>query len=300
MLGSRETHNWNPPVNAAPSLVVAFTLAGLAMGACTMAATPSPPAGPTGTFQSMKSAAVGAPAQKWRASAVTVVGSATNQARLCVGPVTATPTPDCAGPAVTPWDWANVRSTISGQARWGIFDLTGTWDGSRFTLVEPPARAQHLIGVQTSKLPTCSTPSGGWVAPNLTMVGDDDLAAAQAAAQRIPSFAAMWLRTPAQAKAPVLHVAVTRAAAAAEQEIRKHWGGPLCIFPALRTHADLSRIEAKLRSGAFGTEILMSSISLDHVSITVLIDPTSALQARVHQEFGSGVVQIDAILKAVR
>jgi hypothetical protein len=57
---------------------------------------------------------------------------------LCLGPVAESYPPQCGGPAITNWDWQSVDGMFEqqGDVRWGTFAVTGTWDGTAFTLVE--------------------------------------------------------------------------------------------------------------------------------------------------------------------
>jgi len=57
---------------------------------------------------------------------------------LCLGPVAESYPPQCGGPAITNWDWESVDGMFEaqGDVRWGTFAVTGTWDGTAFTLVE--------------------------------------------------------------------------------------------------------------------------------------------------------------------
>ncbi|GAB3254308.1 hypothetical protein [Nocardioides dilutus] len=57
---------------------------------------------------------------------------------LCLGPVAESYPPQCGGPAITNWDWTSVDGMFEeeGDVRWGMFAVTGTWDGTAFTLLE--------------------------------------------------------------------------------------------------------------------------------------------------------------------
>lgn len=69
---------------------------------------------------------------------------------LCLGAVAESYPPQCGGPPVRGWSWAGVgrgmHETV-GAVRWGMYALTGTWDGTVFTvtdavpaaLFDPPA-----------------------------------------------------------------------------------------------------------------------------------------------------------------
>jgi hypothetical protein len=57
---------------------------------------------------------------------------------LCLGPVAESYPPQCGGPAITNWEWESVDGMFEqqGDVRWGTFAVTGTWDGTAFTLIE--------------------------------------------------------------------------------------------------------------------------------------------------------------------
>lgn len=57
---------------------------------------------------------------------------------LCLGPVAESYPPQCGGPAITNWDWKSVDGMFEqqGDVRWGTFAVTGTWDGTAFTVSE--------------------------------------------------------------------------------------------------------------------------------------------------------------------
>ena len=57
---------------------------------------------------------------------------------LCLGPVAESYPPQCGGPAITNWDWRSTDGMFEqqGDVRWGTFAVTGTWDGTAFTVSE--------------------------------------------------------------------------------------------------------------------------------------------------------------------
>lgn len=73
---------------------------------------------------------------RYRLSA-TVLESPGHGPQLCHAVAESYP-PQCSGPDVVGWDWAAVEGeeTASGTT-WGVYEVTGTWDGTRLTLTEP-------------------------------------------------------------------------------------------------------------------------------------------------------------------
>lgn len=58
-------------------------------------------------------------------------------AELCLGGVAESYPPQCSGPAIPNWTWAEFGQDMydeQGEVRWGLFAVTGTWDGSEFTV----------------------------------------------------------------------------------------------------------------------------------------------------------------------
>jgi hypothetical protein len=57
---------------------------------------------------------------------------------LCLGAIAESYPPQCGGPAVVGWDWRDQAPDFEqqGDVRWGTFAVTGTWDGTTFTVTE--------------------------------------------------------------------------------------------------------------------------------------------------------------------
>ena len=60
----------------------------------------------------------------------------TGRPELCLGPVAESYPPQCGGPPLDRWDWAAYEGDYDqqGDIRWGVFYVTGTWDGTTFTV----------------------------------------------------------------------------------------------------------------------------------------------------------------------
>jgi len=59
----------------------------------------------------------------------------TGSPELCLGPVAESYPPQCRGPALLGWDWADHEGSYDqeGDVRWGTYVVTGTWDGTTMT-----------------------------------------------------------------------------------------------------------------------------------------------------------------------
>jgi hypothetical protein len=65
-------------------------------------------------------------------------------AELCLGPIAESYPPQCSGPALVDWDWAqHPEHDEQGDVRWGTFALTGTWDGTAFTATDAVSGALY-------------------------------------------------------------------------------------------------------------------------------------------------------------
>jgi hypothetical protein len=60
----------------------------------------------------------------------------TGHPELCLGPVAESYPPQCGGPRIDGWDWADRHGVFEhqGTVRWGSFAVSGTWDGTTFTV----------------------------------------------------------------------------------------------------------------------------------------------------------------------
>lgn len=76
----------------------------------------------------------------------TVLEDGKHGPQLC-GAVAESLPPQCGGPDIIGWDWETVPSESAAGTRWGDYTMVGTWDGERFTLVEParPAGEQDPV-----------------------------------------------------------------------------------------------------------------------------------------------------------
>lgn len=69
----------------------------------------------------------------------TVISDGDGPARLCLGAVMESYPPQCSGPEIIGWDWAAAdQSETAAGITWGTYAVQGTWDGTAFTLTQPP------------------------------------------------------------------------------------------------------------------------------------------------------------------
>jgi len=84
----------------------------------------------------------------------------TGSPELCLGPIAESYPPQCGGPPLTGWDWAEHKNTYDkqGEIRWGTYSVTGTWDGATFTATDAISGALYDPAMPTpSPTPTPAT-----------------------------------------------------------------------------------------------------------------------------------------------
>ncbi len=62
----------------------------------------------------------------------------TGEPELCLGPVAESYPPQCGGLPMAGWDWKDYDGVFDreGDIRWGMFAVTGTFDGTTFTVTD--------------------------------------------------------------------------------------------------------------------------------------------------------------------
>ncbi|CAN5126341.1 hypothetical protein BH24ACT1_BH24ACT1_11460 [soil metagenome] len=249
---------------------------------------------------------------RYRVDAVTVLESPGHGPQLCRAVAESYP-PQCGGPDVVGWDWADVENEESASGTtWGAYQVTGTWDGTRLTLTEPPVppRAQKPDeGVELST--PCPEPAGGWQVVDDATATEEALSMAQQRANSLPGFAGLWIdqsinpassqENPAEGAMNdptklILNVRLTDDLETAEAELRELWGGALCVSPAERSLAELQAIQTEVS----GADVTMSSINQTANTVEVQVtvaDP--ALQADYDARYGDGAVDVTGWLQPV-
>lgn len=221
--------------------------------------------------------------------AVTVVETGDGPV-ACLGPVALSEPPQCSGQPLQDWRWsAHPEHQRSGGVRWGAFELRGTWDGSALRVTEAVPAAQAPAESREPDLATtCPEPDGGWVV-DPSRAGDRALDAALTAAGRLADHAETWV-DPAN---DVLNVRVTEDVAGAEAELRRVWGGGLCVAGAQYGEDALVDLAAHLQQQLPG--VLSTSAHADVVTVDVVHDDGS-LQAWVDSSMGEDRVEVRSAL----
>ncbi|HEX6400167.1 MAG TPA: hypothetical protein VF108_06830 [Actinomycetota bacterium] len=277
-----------------PARIVLLVAAFVVASSCAEAG-PVPPGGGGGGVQ--------------RYEADATVLDAGSGPELCLGAVADSLPPQCGGPPILGWSWSEVdgEESVSGVT-WGTFHVTGTFDGTSFTVEEvgppPPPAGPDGDPFRTP----CPEPSGGWVDVDASKTGEADRLATMRVAERSEEFAGLWIDSlgPVDELDPppfVLNVAFTGDPATYEDDLRAVWGGPLCVLRFDHGYRDLRRIQRELGDGgaeALGLELLWSSVDVmtNRVEIgTIVIDDDG--RAALDAAYGRGVVRVVPALRPV-
>ena len=249
-----------------------------------------------------------ASAQRYRGTG-TVLEEKGAEPVLCLGVVMGSVPPQCGGPRIAGWDWDDVSGEESAAGTtWGDFEVTGLYDGDTLTLIEaaPPRRQDVDDDPITS---ACPKPPRGWERPDPDLTSEVEQLRAITAARREPDFAGAWIDyidEPTEFTDPtdtVLNLAFTGDLDRHERDIRRDWGGPLCVAEHERTLERLHEIQAEL-SGRVGQELgleVLSSSSSENRNVVelsvVVLD--AATQQEIDDRYGDGTVEITAQLEPV-
>ncbi len=228
---------------------------------------------------------------------------------LCLGVVGFSLPPQCDGVPLPGWDWGAVDGEIrrSGTT-WGTYRVVGTYDGRSFTVTEPPGTPRNR-SPEPSLTPPHPTPSGGWKPRDASTATAENFYAIAESVRLEPDFGGVWLYDPVPpSEEPqdftnvVLNVAFSGDLKRHEDEIRKTWGGALCVVRHEHTLADLERIRDEAVALAKNRNLSLLSWGPDEfeerVKMTVVFaseDDQNAMDAR----FGTGLVVLTRAIKPV-
>ena len=244
---------------------------------------------------------------------------------LCLGGIAMSLPPQCSGPDVAGWDWAeHPEADSAGGVRWGGYTMVGSWDGTTFTptdvrLTTPGDHpAEDLTTLFASR---CAEPEGGWVPVDPDTTTDEALSAGHRVAEKLPDYAISWgdqsinpqweasqdlgggegslevERAMNDPRYTVLNVGVTEDVGRAEAAVRAVWGGALCVSQFANTQDRLREVMERLADLPGGLGRGYGSIG-NTVEISVVHDDGS-IQAWADEEFGEGVVTVTSALEPV-
>lgn len=238
-----------------------------------------------------------------------VLENAAHGPQLCRAMLLMMP-PTCSGPEVAGWDWSAVKSQSERGTRWGSYHLIGTWDGTRFTLTEPaePVGSKDKpIGrdEDTADFKTpCRTPAGGWKPVDPSKMSDAAEERFKALAEKDPEYAGNWISYPKGLGGgqTVYVLRFIRDLPGHEREIRKTWGGPLCLLTAKRSGPELEKVRVELERLVKAKTPGYMSVGSDPQNNRVRLYVTVAsdhMQRDLDRRFGKGVVGLEPWLAKV-
>ena len=238
----------------------------------------------------------------------TVLESPAHGPQLCHGVMDSLP-PQCGGPDIVGWDWKAVKSESANGTRWGSYLVTGTYDAARTGSPSPSRRPDRVSPRAAAGLrppafgSPCPTPAGGWRPVTPAKATMDTENSVIGLARSDPDFGGLWLDQsyiqpgdPVDAwndpKKYVLNVTFTKDLARHEADLRKVWGGALCVSKAPRSMAQMERIRGEVEPQVKG----MLTSSIDEVTgvltITVPV-ATTAQQRAFDSRYGEGAVALE-------
>ncbi|MGW8951985.1 hypothetical protein [Streptomyces sp. NPDC055709] len=284
-----------PRIVAIPALLL--------LVACGQQATPGGTASPSpsasASISPSASASPSGSAQRYEVWA-TVLESTSHGPQLCSMVRTSLP-PQCGGPDVVGWKWSAVAHESQQGTTWGTYDLVGTWDGSRFTLTEParlspsgPREVPEDDFQAPDFTSPCRAAAGDRAAVDPSKAGTEHYESALRSAEEDKEFAGGWIDT--EGGGTVLVMRFTRDLAGHEREIRKTWGGALCLTTAARSGAELRTVRERVVKTV--PNLLGASIDVvgNAVSIRTYV-ATDELRRDMDRRFGAGVVRVHGWLR---
>ena len=247
------------------------------------------------------------PAGRFEVTA-TVLESPDHGPQLCAAVAESLP-PQCGGPDVVGWDWADVGDEESANGTtWGYYRVVGTWDGERLTLTEPPGEPGGGPGAPEPDLSTpCPAPDGGWAIEDTSTATAAGREAAIAYANERPDLGSVWLDNGAELadvlpdvpEQAVLNVSFTGDLERHERELRARYGGPTCVTEAERSQAELLELQQEVHE-ALGDDALGSSANgrrgVVEVMVTVVDDD---IEQRVAEVDPDGLAELQGWLQPV-
>ncbi|MDN4171435.1 hypothetical protein QWY28_00610 [Nocardioides sp. SOB77] len=226
-------------------------------------------------------------------------------AELCLGGQLDSYPPQCGGPALVGWDWAEHAGAFEERSgvRWGTFVVTGTFDGESFTpsSVVPGSAWEEPAGPDEEPrdfTAPCGEPPGGWAAAGSPGAAGGGSPGLFRAAEELPRYNEAWVDSASSPVVVTVRLAEDDPAALAEAEatLRAVWDGPLCVVGGARhTHRELVAVQQAVLDlpGVLG-----GGVSDDRVSVDVVADDGS-LQAWLDREHGEGTVRVGSALVPV-
>ena len=239
---------------------------------------------------------------------------------LCLGTILDSLPPKCGGPDIVGWSWTGLAHEDQIGTQWGSFTLVGRYDGTRFSLTEP-ATIPRPAGPGSTPFQDltspCPEPAGGWTPVHPATATDAALNAANDLAGKQKGFGMLWVDQhfpPGESPGPstespnpkaipndpariILNITTTGDRAAMERAVRAVWGGNLCVSKALRTDAELRRVQEAVVATPGALQAGVNGFT-GQVEVTV-IRATVQQQAAFDARYGAGVVRLTGVLQPI-
>jgi hypothetical protein len=233
----------------------------------------------------------------------TVLESADHGPELCVD-IAASMPPQCRGLPVLGWDWEAVahEETVGGTT-WGAGHVTGTYDGERFTLTEPPGPPQPDEEAEPDPDPSPACDEPDVVDPSHGVAGWEAMSQDHGPFE-IPGLVAAWVSDPAgdgDGSFVGNVVVVPGAAPAALARIREHYAGPLWVVERdVPTADELTSVRDELLDGSARVALgqpqdVLTDERRGVVVVTVWVADEAAV-AYAERRWGD-LVQLDGLLR---
>jgi hypothetical protein len=243
----------------------------------------------------------GSPSPTRYQAVTTVLANGRHGPELCLSGILTSDPPQCGGTPIANWDWSAAPSKHErGGVTWtDAVRVVGTYDGTRFTLTQPPRAAApgEGAGPEPDDAPGCAHPQPA-TGPSLALGIDTSGHEADMVAE--------WPSDPAVSKTwhgpPFTLTMVVRPGKTAviQALVRGVYQGPLCMVERdAPSWADLDRAERELtaRAKAFGLLGVGVVPRLGQVEARVVV-ATPALQDEVDRRW-PGMVRLDPQLTPV-
>ncbi len=226
------------------------------------------------------------------AANITVLESPDHGPQLCGFVLTSLP-PQCSGPDVVGWDWADIDGEESaGGTTWGAFYVVGTWDGASLSLTEPP----------TAPVPVPHVPDVDFTTPceELRSVDADAVVGIDAGIPGVATGASDYAGGWWDSTYGVLNVAFTGEVDRHRAEVSEVYSGRLCVLEFEHTEGELAAAQSRLSDPPAGVWLIATGQNVvdNEVSVDVMVADATT-ESWVRERVGDVAFTVRALLQPV-